>query len=128
MGKMTWVVLCSLAVFFQACNKGPSEEQVREDWEQYAHSDRMCTGTVEFRKIQIIGRSVQENRVEILLEVTGNWVQDRPDHGWFAGPCNGFHRRNGRNQVVVNKAIYTKYDTGWRAEKNFMEHAFSRVE
>jgi hypothetical protein len=110
-------------------SRGPSEEQVRDDWEQYARSDRTCVGTVEFRKVQIIGRSIQENRAEILLEVTGDWVPNKHDQGWFAGPCNGFHKRNGRNQVVVNKAVYTKYDTGWRIEKSrLLGHAFSRVE
>ena len=99
-------------------SRGPSEKQVREDWEQYAQSDRMCTGTIKFRKVQIIGRSIQENRAEILLEVTGDWVPGRHDHGWFAGPCNGFHKRNGRGQIVVNKAVYKRYDTGWRIQKS----------
>lgn len=135
-------VLCTLCIavlLVAACSgdgsseppapPGPPHKQVILDWEQYQNGplmDNGCKAAVEFTGAKVIGTSVEGNKATVLVEISGNWKKGGRNLGWFAGPCVGFSSRNGDGQKVVQRAVYEKFDTGWRARGSSTGRLFSR--
>lgn len=109
------IVLLVISFFFSllSCSKGPSGSQVIKDWNEYVARDERCKKFVSFKKVEVVARSVEGTKAEIILEVTGEWISPYDPH-FFAGPCDGFRKSKGQIQKVQKRTHYTKYDTGWR--------------
>lgn len=101
----------------QACGNQGSlpDELIRRDWNNFVNQWPACSEFVALRELKILGKSIQGNTAEVILQVRGDWIGSS-DPVWYQGPCTGFRMEKGFSQTVERKLIYKKYDTGWRLD------------
>ena len=117
-----WLSALLLAgVFFTGCSwtgSGPSEKQVRTDWDayvRYLNEHYFGCPDVKITDVKVVGTSVEGSSAEVLLQVSGEWISKR-DPGYMGGACWRFSRSKGPNQTVERRLAYKKFDTGWRLD------------
>jgi hypothetical protein len=107
-------------VFFAGCSgtgSGPSEKQVRDDWERYVRYAESLGGCpdVKLTDAKVVGTSVEGRSAEVILRISGEWISKR-DPGYMGGACWKFSRSRGATQMVERHLTYKKFDTGWRLD------------
>lgn len=130
--KIKKVLTDYMRKFFQSEPKdeGPSTSQIINDWIEYFNSElnKRCRQFVTIEGVEILGKSVEENKADVILEVRGFWgvkegnayYRSRDPH-FFGGACYGFTEEKGFNQVVEKQVNYKKYDSGWRRDGHILE-------
>ncbi len=114
-------VFLLVMVFFTGCSgtpSGPTEQQVRDDWDGYVKYLNEHYGgcpDVKLTGVKVVGTSAEGSSAEVILQVSGEWMSKR-DPGYMGGACWKFSRARGAKQTVERRLTYKKFDTGWRLD------------
>lgn len=125
--RSRWLTVLLLAgVFFAGCSgtgSGPTEQQVREDWNGYVKFAESLGGCpdVKLTGVKVAGTSVEGNAAEVVLQVSGEWIS-KHDPGYMGGPCWKFSRSRGAKQTVERRFSYKKFDNGVAAGSHGRPH------
>ena len=88
----------------------PTDAVIMTDWKDTL-SKNDCRNFVTFTSIKIVEKRLVGDRVEVRLEVKGDWVGR--DSEFLGGPCRGFQFTRGKDQIVDKKMIYKKFGDRW---------------